>query len=143
MEIYYLLFYLSEDYSDDDVEALREFVSNLGAARKWTLGTPGFVDQIEDIDATAPEDVPIRTAGGVLDLYKSTEDLPATIDREMYHDVEYLVGELTKFSAENGCSFELELGGELVGSIEEGVADDATRVGLLECWRKGLGDANH
>jgi hypothetical protein len=65
-------------------------------------------------------------------------DLPTGTDRSQYHDAEFLIEQLARFSKTTECTLEAELGGELIGAIECGIPDDGLIHGFLEPWRNML-----
>ena len=138
MNAYGLLFFLSSEYADLDISKLDGVVTGLASSGSWVLGPPRFIDEVEEAESSNPEDEPIRTVGGFLELHPPSEQLPKDIERAHYREIERVVGALTKFGEETGCEIELELDGSFVGDIKNGVPSELITCGLLEEWRKAL-----
>lgn len=115
------------------------FVSELSQARQWTIGPPEFIDVTEDASSN-PIDFPLRTLGGVLELYSARlpreKALPRELDKAQYDETEFLLDSISKFSREEGYDFGLELRGELIGEIHNGRLDRSITLGFLDEWKK-------
>lgn len=59
-------FFLVENFSDENVVAVRRFVEELAHQHGWAWGPPEFVDTTDDSSCTQPGDLPIRSLGGVV-----------------------------------------------------------------------------
>jgi hypothetical protein len=125
----HLLAYITGDYSDEDVEALRNLIDRLTAQGDWCRRPPELVDQFEEDSRTKPEDEAVRTVGLLLAVGKPGE-LPPTPVAEPTR----IVDALAKFSEQRGVGFELQLDDIYVGEIQGGVPDRLIRDGLLACW---------
>ncbi|HEX5750167.1 MAG TPA: hypothetical protein VFZ09_28310 [Archangium sp.] len=124
-----LLAYLSADFSDDDVRALRELVTNLASSGGWSHKPPMFVDEVDDSSCTRPEDEPVRTVGVLLKVSEPGES-PMTLVDELMR----LLDALSLFSSERGVELEVQLDDTYVGEIRNGVPDRLIREGLLARW---------
>jgi len=138
-----LVFFLEDDYGEGDVARLRDHISRLAPVRQWTIGPPEFIDSRESADSQ--ED---RTVGGILPLYSALPDsssrrLPKELDESHLADVEFLIEQLSAFSAETGLDLGLELDGTAVGWIDDGRPDKLLREGLIGEWRRTLGNKKH
>jgi hypothetical protein len=115
--------------------AVEELVAGLNRDREWRSGAVAFVDEVDDESAIESGDAPLWTLGGALDLTTPVDDLDE--ERAQLEDVEFLVERLAEFSR-SGYAFEIEYGGELVGSVTSGEADRSIVAGLIEPWRNRL-----
>lgn len=133
------LLFFSAELTEADKEEIWDFVSRLATSRNWVIRPPFAVDLSED-DESEP-DSRIDAAGGILELYSALPPwkLPREIDLLHFEEVSALVQALEDFSREHHLEFELQLDGEGIGSIEEGLYDRSLKVGLMDEWRKSLG----
>lgn len=135
------LFFIEGDIDDElraDVETL---VQKIADSRDWVIGAPEFVDQVDGPDENdRPGDLPGETLGGVMALYTSLPpyDLPREVDIAHLEEVEALVEEIRKFSAEKKVVFVFELEQDYVGDIDQGEVDDMLSEALLGEWRRHL-----
>jgi len=128
------LFFAVEEPSVQVAEAVEAFVAGLNAERQRCGGSPAFIDDVDEDSATDPGDAPIWTLGGVLALTGPSDNLDA--ERAQLEDVEFLVEQLADFSL-SGYAFEIEYGGELIGSVAAGEVGSIME-GLIEPWRERL-----
>lgn len=119
---------------------MERLVTKLAEKRVWSLGRPTFVDEVDD--SSSPDDVPIRTLGGVLEVYSTWPPegarLPKELDQANLDDVKALVESLIAFSSKARHEIEFELAGEHVGSIRAGEPDRILREGFLGEWEQSL-----
>ena len=105
--------------SDADAEACRDRFGEL-IDRQWTY-QPEFVDQVDEMPVTDPDDLPVvRTVGVVMPLPEpdDPEDEPA-----VRRDVEALVRNVWEFGRQEAIDFVIEYREEEVGYLNE--RDDA------------------
>lgn len=133
-----LLFFLDEDFSDEDAALLHELVSEMMQTRKWSQDRPVLVDETDFQSCTRPEDEPIRTTGGFLTLRRPDEANESASEKAQFEDVDFLVRTLASFSAARHCEIGIEYGGEYIGEIRDGIVSRAIAFGLLHEWRKRL-----
>jgi len=124
-----LLVWLSGEFDESDVPALRHAVESLVSSRCWTVGPPEFLDETDSSSCTALEDEPVRTVGAVLGVTES-DSLPSTPREE----VTAFIDALSAFSKERGLEMEVQLGDTYSGEIRAGVPDRLIREGLLATW---------
>jgi hypothetical protein len=136
------LFALDEQYSEDDVEAMKAFVAELGGSRSWLLGAPEYVNQSQMTEWDRPEDLPIRTVGGVIELYSAFppwgDQLPRETDLAHLAEVKAIVDALKVFTAKRKLNVTLELDDTWVGQIVDGVADDMVTDDLIGEWERSI-----
>lgn len=137
-----LLFFVADDIDEAAAPEMQDLVADLAAKRRWSLGQPRFVDETDDSSTSSPDDLPIRTLGGVLQLYSTWPpegaQLPKELDQASLDDVKALVASLISFSSKTGHEIEFELEGEPVGSIRGGEPDRMLREGFLGEWERSL-----
>lgn len=124
-----LLAYLSGDFSDADVGALRQLGLRLAETLSWTVAPPEFVDHSDAESCSRPEDEPVRTIGIALPV-----STPSQRPQTQASEVEAWLGELMRFSLERHMDFEVQLDQTYVGEIRDGEADRLFRDGLLKGW---------
>ncbi|WEF33958.1 hypothetical protein [Pseudoduganella chitinolytica] len=133
-----LLFFLVGDPAEGDRAEILKTIEEMSASRQWVLGPPRFVDTV-DHSGTHPDDLPIVTIGGALELYSaSAAELSRDIDRLHLEEVECIVDRIQSLSAERNLEFEFELDGQYVGTIDCGNVDDTLAKGLIEEWRNHI-----
>lgn len=123
-----LLFFLTGDFSDEDVKALRGVVSELRSSHRWFKSAPEFIDEV---DESEPEE--LRTVGGVVQL---PEVGPIETERRGFADLIHLVGALRGYSGARGRELEFELDGTFVGDIQDGNISRTLQAGLIDPWRE-------
>lgn len=133
---YGLLFYFSEDFTESDVASLQRLIAKLASTCQWVGEPPQFIDATQPVDPNTEESV--RTVGGFLRIQPPNAVSDRQVEKAYYEEVERIVNELSAFTVETGCEFELELGGTYVGDIANGKPNQLVVVGLLEEWRKAL-----
>lgn len=133
-----LLFFISDDVDDALVDRVARLFDRLASLRAWVIAPPGFVDETDEPENPAV-DLPVRTVGGVLELY-SSKDLAPDLDRRHYDEVADVLTALAEFSEESGHEWEVELDGAHVGSISNGKLDRLLTEGLLAEWRTAMGE---
>jgi hypothetical protein len=138
-----LLFYFSEDFSEDDVDQLRASVERLGQARRWPGDAPWLVDETDYDVEDAAQDQPVRTVGVAYQIYSAMppwgSKLPPDVDRRQYEEVTTILDEMKQLSARIGRQIGLELDGDDIGRIDKGEEDRSIRIGLMDEWRKAVG----
>lgn len=135
-----LLFYVAQRITPEIREEVRAFVVGLQGRRAWMLGAPKLVEITEDL-ATQAEDEPVETLGGQLEVCSAriAGGLPNDVDAAFYDEVSELVEAVRQFSERASIAFDFMYGDTFVGEIEEGEVDKTLQVGLLDEWRKHLG----
>ena len=131
-----LLFFISDDFDDVLVGRVAQLLDRLASLREWVIASPRFVDETDEPE-NPTVDFPVRTVGGVLELY-SPQELPPELDRKHYEEVSELLTALAQFFDESGHEWEVELDGTHVGSISEGNLDRLLTEGLLGEWKRHL-----
>jgi hypothetical protein len=131
-----LLFYVAQDFGDDFPPMMQRVVTEIGRGRDWLIGPPVFMDELHASNLGTP----VRTVGGVLEIYSALPpwELPIDIDQQLLEEVTWLVEALRQFSATQRLAIEFELDGTFVGSVEDGRADRTLSDGLLGEWQRGL-----
>lgn len=136
---YGLLFYLSDDFTEHDVVRLKQSIKRLAEIGEWSLGPPAFIDHVEQPDTGNPDDQPIRTVGGFLNMNRLSHALNTEVEKAHYGEAKRVVDAMKEFASHTGCEIEFELGGEIVGDVRDGKASKSIEIGLLDEWRKALG----
>lgn len=131
-----LLFFVAQDFDEKLPSAVALFISQIGSQRPWLIEKPQFIDEIHASNFGTP----VRTVGGVFQIYSAVHpwELPIETDEQHLDEVTWLIEALRKFSAENALAIEFELDGTFVGSVEDGRIDRTLSEGLLNEWRCGL-----
>ncbi|MCG2593197.1 hypothetical protein LZ009_10435 [Ramlibacter sp. XY19] len=135
-----LLFYVAQPITPEIREEVRAFVAGLQGRRGWMLGAPRLVEVTEDL-ATRVDDEPVETLGAQLEVCSARipGGLPRDVDAAFYDEVSGLVEEVRQFSERTAIAFDFMYGDTFVGEIEDGKVDRTLQVGLLDEWRKLLG----
>jgi hypothetical protein len=135
-----LLFFVAQEITDLIRTNVRSFVDSLARSREWVIRPPKIIDAI-DYPKRPDLDAAIETVGGYLDIYSAMPplQLPRDIDRQHLEEVTYLVEATRVFSKAQALTFEFELDGKFVGSIEAGSLDRSLSEGLLGEWNRHLG----
>lgn len=135
-----LLFFALGELDDRVRSICEDIVDRLAEKQDWVIGPPEFVDAQEDANELSAGDNPIVTVGGMLKLYTAHPpwSLPLAVDRRHFHEVSALLEELRVVSSQEGIAFELELNGEFIGLIQDGVFDKSLNEGLLGEWKRHL-----
>lgn len=135
-----LLFYVAQPITPEIREEVRAFVARLQARRVWMLGTPKLVEVTESLISRI-EDEPIETLGAQIEVCSARipGGLPKNVDASFYEEVSDLVEAVREFSERSTIAFDFMYGGTFVGEIEDGEVDRTLQVGLLDEWRKHLG----
>jgi hypothetical protein len=113
-----LLAYLSDEFDETDVTAMRDLAVDLRDAHSWRFEAPYFVDE--------------AAVGLVLPLSLNGEDQDVPVA-----DLNVLVKGLARLSFSRHLEIELRLDDDSVGWIVDGDPDDAIREGLLASWGRG------
>ena len=131
-----LLFFIAQDFEDDLPPEVERVIGEIARGRNWLIGPPVFMDEIH----AAVTGTPVRTVGGVLEIYSAIPpwELPFEVDRQHLDEVTWLIEALRQFSTKRQLAFEFELDGTFVGSVEDGRIDRTLAEGLLGEWRRGL-----
>lgn len=131
-------FFIEDEVSSSDVEAMETAIASLATSRTWVLGRPQFVN--ETLEPESSEDYPIQTVGGYIELFSALppwgDRLPREIDQAQLNDVESVIDAMTTFSKTTGKEIAFELDGTQVGWISDGAPDRSIRDGLLGPWRQ-------
>ena len=130
------LLFAIEQADSDSAEVIASLVRGLNEQQKWTHGKIVFVDDLDEVSATQPDDEPVRTLGGVLTLTQPTRD--HADESSQYAEVEFLVDRLCEFS-NGGHTLVIEYDGEEIGEIRDGRADTSLRDGCSESGEKYSG----
>ena len=133
------IFFIVSDVSEEDIRKIETLIKEISLSRKWVVGPPQFVNEIEEPE-NLEVDEPIRTLGGVLEIYSALppNQLPHEIDQKHYEEVKAIINKLIEFSKKIDCEIECELDGVHVGTIDNGQADNLITDGLLGEWEAGL-----
>jgi hypothetical protein len=124
-----LIAYMSADFTEGDVKALRATAEELAQAAPWTYMAPSFIDESDASSCTRPEDEPVRTIGVAL-VVSAAGEVPSTPLDEAQRFLESLAG----FSHLWEVDMEVLLDDTYVGEIRCGVMDHLLREGLLDQW---------
>jgi hypothetical protein len=123
--------------SPSAVAAVRASAQELAGRRSWTLGSPEFFDQSENADD--------GSVGLVLSIYTALppwgQELDREVDRAHLEEVKELMGEVARVSDRANISFTVDLGGEMIGTVQGGRMDNSLEVGLIGEWERVLGTA--
>jgi hypothetical protein len=137
-----LLFYLSSDFDDQMVEKMENCVAELAVSRNWVIRPPEFINIEDKMEHVNSQDEPIRTVGGMLEIYSNLppwdKKIPKDVDQAHFEEVQAIIEALVKFSKELECEITFELDEEEIGSIQEGIMDSSLSEGLLSEWKRSL-----
>lgn len=107
-------------------------ISSLAGSRAWVIEGPRFVN--ETLEPESPEDYPIQTVGGYLELFSAWPPwgnrLPREIDKAQLTDVESVIDAMIIFSKGTAKEIAFELDGTQVGWISNGEPDRGIREGV-------------
>ena len=133
-----LLFYIAGPSNEKMKRDLKRIAKNLANNTKWLIKAPDFVNESEK--ATKPGDLDIETVGLLLNIYSAYPPSIITFeeDKKCFEEVNLILNHISEYSTKNSLSFELELDGVFVGSINNGVFDNTLKKGLLEPWEQAL-----
>jgi hypothetical protein len=107
------------DASDDDAAACRSEFDVL-TRHEWTY-TPEFVDQVDEVPVSSPDDLPtLRTVGICLEL---PEPEPTANEAAVRRDVGVLIETMSQLAKRSGIEFAVEYRSEQVGFLDGGPAD--------------------
>ncbi len=129
---------LVDDFTEDHVTRVQLLVQHLGKTRRWPLGRPWFFDEVDESSVTRPGDVPIRTVGGAVPLRRPGPELEPKDDASDLATARKVIERLSDFGSALGLSSELQLGGQYVGRIDNGVPDRLVAEGLLGEWERSV-----
>lgn len=136
-----LLFFFTEEPTDAVVQAFHALMDQLASDGPWSVGSPQYVDEIDDSDLSAG-DSPVHTIGGVLELYSAHppwgEYLPKQMDACQLDECKRIVNSLIAFSQSHGCEFTLSLENQDIGEISHGHADYGVSEIFLAEWERAL-----
>jgi hypothetical protein len=105
--------------SDDDARACRDRFGALQTQR-WTY-SPAFVDQVDDVPATGPDDLPSLRTVGVSMALPEPED--TCDENEVRRDMAALVGAMSDLANRARIEFVVEYREEAVGFLDGGDGD--------------------
>jgi len=141
-----LLFCIDSDQEEHHTAEMEDAVRQLASARAWTISPPEFVDVTEEPDDPDSDDLPIRTVGGLVELYRIDgewfERTPVDVVRSQLHDVKAIVEAMSAFSARTGLDIAFELNDDSVGWIKRGSPNRLLREGMLDEWERALAARN-
>lgn len=134
-----LIFFVAQDIDDVARREVPNLIERLSNALGWSINPPRLIDEHDSSDI-GPNDEAIDTLGGELEIYSAIEnrDLPRELDVQNFYEVAAVVAAVQRVSKEFDLSFDFELGGSFVGSIESGETDKLLELGLIEPWRSHL-----
>jgi len=139
-----LVFFIAQDVDDELRLKVREFVQQLAGTRHWLNGPPRFVDEVDDTPSSDPDDLPIESLGGYIEIFSAWPPwkVPRDVDIQHLREAEHLVAALCHFSRQNGLTIEMQLDEKFVGEIQNGEMDVLVAEVLLGEWRRtrGVGD---
>ena len=105
--------------TEDDYLACRGQFEEF-AQRGWTY-PPEFVDQVEQVPATGPDDMPeLRTVGVALTLPDPDDEIDELAAQK---DVAALIGGMSSLAERNALGLVVEYRGEEVGALDGGPGD--------------------
>jgi hypothetical protein len=136
-----LVFFIAQDVDDELRLKVKEFVEQLAGTRHWLNGPPRFVDEIDETPSSDPDDLPIESLGGFIEIFSAWPpwNLPRDVDLQHLREVEDFVAALRRFSRQNWLEIELQLDQTFVGEIQNGEMDVLLAEGLLGEWRRTRG----
>ena len=129
-----ILFFLADAASEVSLDWLFTFVSELQNARDWTCSSPQHEHHSDSSSCSRPDDLPIVTAGFSVCLERASTSANLELERAYYDDLLFIVEQIARISSSTGTEWEIEVDGELAGTIEEGELDDWSRMNLLGAW---------
>ena len=129
-----ILFFLADPASEVSLDWLFTFVTELQNAREWTCSIPQIEDHSDSSSCSRPDDLPIVTAGFSVCLERASTSPNPGLEKAYYDDLLFIVEKVARISSSTGTEWEIEVDGELVGTIEEGKLDDGGRIILLGAW---------
>jgi hypothetical protein len=132
------LAFLPESPNSTVARAVEDEVSRLGLARAWSLGPPTVVDVTDPGGDLGPDDVASPPTLGVALSVPSAQASTDSADaaRQALSDCEAFLDAVAQLSGSLGLTFDVEMNGELIGSITGGRLDRGLTQGLLEPWRE-------
>jgi hypothetical protein len=129
-----ILFFLADPASEVNLDWLFIFVTELQNAREWTCSIPKIEDHSDSSSCSRPDDLPIITAGFSVCFDRASTPLNPDLEKAYYDDLLFIVDQVGHISGSTGTEWEVEVDGELVGTIEEGNLDDGGRIVLFGAW---------
>jgi hypothetical protein len=129
-----ILFFLADPASEVSPGWLSTFVSELQNAREWTCSSPQHEHHSDSSSCSRPDDLPIVTAGFSVCLDRASTSPNLELEKAYYDDLLFIVDQVARISSSTGTEWEIEVDGELVGTVEEGKLDDGGRMNLLGAW---------
>jgi len=134
-----VLFYLADPSNETSLGWLFSFVSELRNTRNWTCTTPQLEQHSDASSCSAPDDLPIETVGFSVCLNPPSVPPDLSLEQGYFEDLLFIVNEVARISAATTTEWEVEVDGELVGTIELGAYDDGIRIGVLGGWNDMFG----
>ena len=127
-----LLVFVDDELDDNVALAMRELVAHLSASGHWTLGSPAFVDGLDESG--------VRTCGVHLLLHDARSDvglsLPPDTDLRQLKETKRVLEGAAELSRRLGVDIGVEYSGESVGWIHDGEPDEMLREGLIGEWER-------
>lgn len=129
----HLVFVVEGPASASVAALIEQLVRELCDRRSWTIRPPELVDELHSYG---------RSVGLALSIYSALPpwraELDPAVDRAHVEEAKELAGEICRISDEHGVSFDVELAGEQIGSVESGQMDHSLKVGLFAEWERML-----
>jgi hypothetical protein len=129
-----ILFFLADPASEVSLDWVFTFVTELQNGREWTCSIPQIEDHSDSSSCSRPDDLPIITAGFSVCFDRASTPPNLDLEEAYYDDLLFIVEQVARISSSTGSEWEVEVDGELVGTIEEVKLDDGGRINLFEAW---------
>lgn len=132
-----LAYWTTDPVSDDVAEKIREEVAELRAHRQWWAEAIELSTEVPGKNGHLAGEMGLFLLG-----YEDGDGMYVEVDPDddafmAYRDMRFIVGRLRRWSEEYGLSWELQLEGEPLGTIEDGKSDTALKSFLEELGRSG------
>jgi hypothetical protein len=135
-----LIFFIAQDVDDELRLKVKEFVDQLAGMRHWLNGPPQYLDETDDTPSSDPDDLPIESLGGYIEIFSAWPPwkVPYDVDLQHLREAEDLVEALCRFSRQNDLAIEMQLDQKFIGEIQNGEMDVLLAEVLLGEWRRKL-----
>lgn len=143
-----LLFFVEDPASldADRCSLIERAVADIINCRKWQYLYPEFVDHVDEASSTDPDDVPIRTVGGILWLPPHSSSVKKCDEFELVQDCRHFIVESAKLSLHLDSPIVYEFNGIEIGEARGGNPCREIEEHFLKPWEtqiggKGWGDS--